>query len=71
MNGIHDLGGMDGFGRVVVEPDEPVFHEAWEGRVFGLVAGTNLPPNTDAFRHAIERMDPLRYLAPPATTVAG
>lgn len=63
MNGIHDLGGRDGFGRVSVEEDEPVFHADWEARVFGMVAATRLPPNVDAFRHAIERMDPLHYLA--------
>ena len=33
MNGIHDLGGMHGFGPVEIERDEPVFHEGWEGRV--------------------------------------
>ena len=32
MNGIHDMGGMDGFGKVEPEPNEPVFHAAWEGR---------------------------------------
>jgi nitrile hydratase len=36
MNGPHDLGGMMGFGPINPEPDEPVFHEPWEGRVFGL-----------------------------------
>ena len=35
MNGLHDLGGMDGFGAIERETDEPVFHEQWEGRVFG------------------------------------
>jgi nitrile hydratase beta subunit len=62
MNGIHDMGGMDGFGRIHVERDEPVFHAPWQARVFGLVA---LAPvgNTDAFRHAIERIDPEAYLA--------
>ena len=31
MNGIHDMGGMHGFGPVSVEEHEPVFHRAWEG----------------------------------------
>jgi nitrile hydratase len=35
MNGIHDLGGMHGMGRVEIEKDEPVFHAEWEKRVFG------------------------------------
>ena len=39
MNGIHDMGGMDGFGPVEAEEDEPVFHDAWEGRVFALFLG--------------------------------
>jgi nitrile hydratase beta subunit len=64
MDGIHDMGGMHGFGRVVVEANEPVFHEAWEGRVLGmanLLRGQVLP-NVDAFRRTIERLDPAFYL---------
>ena len=33
MDGVHDMGGMDGFGKVDPEPNEPVFHQRWEGRV--------------------------------------
>ena len=65
MNGIHDMGGLDGFGRVEVEADEPVFHHPWERAVFGIstaVLGRRIA-NVDAFRHAIERMDPVHYLA--------
>ncbi|MBX9946131.1 MAG: nitrile hydratase subunit beta [Reyranella sp.] len=36
MNGIHDMGGMEGFGKVVAEPNEPPFHERWEGRVLAM-----------------------------------
>ena len=36
MNGIHDMGGMHGFGPVPIETDEPVFHEPWEGRVYAM-----------------------------------
>jgi nitrile hydratase beta subunit len=65
VNGIHDMGGMDGFGPVEVERDEPVFHAPWEGRVFGInsfaMAATG--GNIDAFRHAIERIPPVDYLA--------
>src|SRR5947199_158755 len=64
MDGVHDLGGMQGFGPVEVEADEPVFHDEWEGRTFGL-AGAALGSgrfNTPVFRHAIERMDPGHYL---------
>jgi integrase len=36
MNGVHDTGGLDGLGPIVVEQDEPVFHADWERRVFGM-----------------------------------
>ena len=26
MDGVHDMGGMDGFGKIEVEKNEPVFH---------------------------------------------
>jgi nitrile hydratase subunit beta len=61
MDGIHDLGGMHGFGPVVREPDEPVFHHDWERRVFGLNF-SSIPHNVDQFRHAIEQMGPREYL---------
>ena len=35
MNGAQDLGGMMGFGPVVPEPDEPLFHAPWEKRALG------------------------------------
>ncbi len=64
MDGIHDLGGMQGFGPVEMEPDEPTFHERWEGRVFGMTGIASLKgiTNTSEFRHAIERMEPASYL---------
>jgi nitrile hydratase len=64
MNGIHDLGGMHGFGPVIREENEPVFHADWEKRVFAInLALAAKVRNIDAFRHAIERMPPVRYLA--------
>ena len=36
MDGVHDMGGMDGFGKVEVEKNEPVFHASWEGRVLAM-----------------------------------
>ena len=36
MDGIHDLGGMAGFGAISYEEDEPVFHEPWQATVFAL-----------------------------------
>jgi nitrile hydratase len=61
MNGIHDMGGMHGFGRVEVEANEPVFHHRWEGRVFGMIRSLR-GDNIDAGRHGIERLDPVTYL---------
>jgi nitrile hydratase len=63
MNGVHDLGGMHGFGPIEREEEEPVFHEAWEGRVFGM--SITAPPEIEpsaGFRYTIERMDPVHYL---------
>ena len=67
MNGVHDMGGMHGFGRVEIEKDEPVFHEAWEGRVMGMLLGTlrqvwQLPGARFPGRPLIESMAPVRYL---------
>ena len=68
MDGIHDLGGMSGFGPVEVEHDEPVFHEPWEAlacslNVLGIAALGAY--NADEYRHSIERMDPAHYLVAP------
>jgi nitrile hydratase subunit beta len=65
MNGAHDLGGMHGFGPVVAEPDEPVFHTAWERRAFGLTLamGAWRRWNLDMSRFAREQMPPAEYLA--------
>ena len=65
MDGIHDLGGRHGFGGSLEERDDGGFHAAWEGRVFAiasLLLGAGCF-TIDAFRHAIERLDPVRYLA--------
>jgi nitrile hydratase subunit beta len=64
MNGVHDMGGMHGFGPVVREEDEPVFHAAWEGKVRALMGRTRSAGyyNLDEFRHAIERMPAEDYL---------
>ena len=63
MNSIHDMGGMHGFGRVEIERDEPVFHEAWEGRVMGMLRQIRqLPGPHPQGRPTIESMEPVRYL---------
>jgi nitrile hydratase beta subunit len=64
MNGIHDMGGLHGFGPVPVEAQEPVFHSRWEGRVYAMtqVLDTTGIWNLDEHRHEIELMDAAAYL---------
>jgi nitrile hydratase beta subunit len=65
MNGIHDLGGMHGFGPVEVERAEPVFHAGWEAKVFALTVATGFfgKWNIDMARSAREQMPAAEYLA--------
>ena len=65
MDGIHDLGGRQGFGPVQYLPDAPAFHAAWEKRInalYGLAVRRGVF-NMDEYRHAIERMEPRHYLS--------
>jgi nitrile hydratase beta subunit len=66
MDGVHDLGGAQGFGPVQVEADEPVFHADWERRAFRVTIAAMMAGHLSGrFRHSIERMDPTWYLASP------
>ena len=67
MNGIHDLGGMQGFGPIEREENEPVFRADWERRIFALLNLTIAAGqyHVDEIRHAIERMPPAEYLSSP------
>lgn len=64
MDGIHDLGGMDNFGPVAPEEDEPVFHEDWERTIFGnLIAMLGAGYfKVDEIRRATEMIPPAKYL---------
>ena len=64
MDGIHDLGGMQGFGPVDHSPSEPAFHAGWEAvaRVLMGIVADAVQASDGEFRHAIERMDPGHYL---------
>src|SRR5580765_8163578 len=64
MDGVHDLGGMHGFGPVEREADEPVFHAPWEAVVVAIRRSRAIGRlfNIDEFRHSIERMEPAHYL---------
>lgn len=70
MDGIHDLGGTNGFGTVPHRINslsyKPVFHEPWEHLAYSLLflGADHLKTfNVDELRHAIERMEPRQYLA--------
>lgn len=64
MNGIHDMGGLTGFGPVSRGEDEPVFHADWQRRIFALnMASLAFLGPVDRARHAIERMNSRDYLA--------
>jgi nitrile hydratase len=65
MDGIHDLGGRQGFGKVRFTRNARPFHAAWEVRanaLYAYAARLGLI-NMDEYRHAIERMDPRHYLS--------
>jgi nitrile hydratase subunit beta len=65
MNGVHDMGGMDGFGKVEPEANEPVFHAPWEGRVMAMnrAMGATGAWNIDMGRFSREMLPPQVYLA--------
>jgi nitrile hydratase beta subunit len=65
MDAVHDMGGMDGFGKVVPEPNEPVFHEEWEGRVMAMnrALGAAGAWTIDMARSAREALPPDVYLS--------
>ena len=65
MDGMHDLGGKQGFGRVRYSLRAQTFHEPWEKRVnalYSLAVKLGIF-NMDEYRHAIERMEPRHYLS--------
>jgi nitrile hydratase len=64
MNGAADMGGMHGFGPVIAEPDEPVFHADWEKKIFALNMAIGVTDiwTLDAFRFAREKLPPPQYL---------
>jgi len=65
VDGVHDLGGMHGFGAVPAH-DHATFHASWERRIFGIqlqMAARGIPRNLDESRFDIERLDPAFYLS--------
>ena len=59
VGGIHDMGGVPGYGPVEPEVDEPVFHHEWEGRVFGLATSVR----GGLSRRVLEGLDPDDYMS--------
>lgn len=64
MNGVHDMGGLQGFGPVQPEADEPLFHASWERRALGLTLalGASGLWNIDHSRSARETLPSATYL---------
>ncbi|MBP1154148.1 MULTISPECIES: nitrile hydratase subunit beta [unclassified Paenibacillus] len=65
MNGIHDVGGMDGLGPVEWEENEPVFHRPWEGRlraIHMLASKKHKFYHLDESRSTLERIHPVYYM---------
>ncbi len=66
MSGVHDIGGMSGFGPITGHSKtEPTFHEPWEGRTFGMMLAMTrhqvLEPG--GLRPAVEELDAGDYLS--------
>ncbi len=65
MNGVHDMGGMQCFGHVVVEENEPLFHEDWERTALALTVAAGFCGmwNLDWSRRTRENLPPVAYLS--------
>jgi nitrile hydratase len=65
MNGVHDMGGLQGFGPIARETDEPLFHAPWERQALGLTlaAGALGQWNIDQSRATRESLPPALYLS--------
>ncbi len=61
MDGVHDLGGMQGFGPATWPGSEEALLHDWDIRAFAL-AVTTAPRSTHCFRHTIEKIGHARYL---------
>ena len=67
MDGVHDLGGREGFGPIVDKADDKPFHADWEMRAFGMKQASAAAQSwtIDWFRHCRELTDPVDYLTRP------
>jgi nitrile hydratase beta subunit len=66
MDGIHDLGGKQGYGPIEFDSDEAPFHHDWEAREWGIAQSARTPGITiDWWRHCRELIMPVDYLGRP------
>jgi nitrile hydratase len=66
MDGIHDLGGKQGYGPIAVDESDPPFHHDWEGREWGIAQCARTPGITiDWWRYCRELILPEDYLGRP------
>jgi nitrile hydratase len=62
MNGIHDMGGMQGLGELVYDRSEAMFHAPWEGRVQALSTALAAYGKWRGLRPEIEAIPAADYL---------
>ena len=67
MDGVHDLGGREGFGPIVDKHDEKVIHADWEIRDFAMKQSSAAGQSwtVDWFRYCRELTGPVDYLTRP------
>ncbi len=64
VDGVHDMGGMQGFGPVVVPGADEPYHHEWESRILALNVITGFERlRVSNGRADREEMDPAEYLA--------
>lgn len=65
MNNVHDMGGMQGYGPVIIEQNEPLFHHEWEARALAitLAMGATGRWNIDQARSTRESLPASQYLS--------
>lgn len=65
MDGVHDLGGREGFGEILFKEDGRPFQAEWESRAFGMEQSSagSADWSIDWFRHCRELIAPAEYLS--------
>ena len=65
MDGVHDMGGMDNFGPIIREENEPVFHDESERTLFSFMVALMGSGyfSIDEMRRSTDKIPPVQYLA--------